>query len=105
MQLFGQKHIKLNECFDDAVLYEDNCSWGVANVQEDSIDGSSHTNRHVNSEAIVDIVLKRMRQEGRGNFVSRGTSYPQAYICGIFSGNHPTSACQNEANGIMWCEM
>ena len=28
MQLFGQKHMKLNECFDDALLYEDNCTWG-----------------------------------------------------------------------------
>ena len=62
MQLFGQKHVKLSECFDDALLYEDNCTWRGANVvQEDTIEGSSHTSKHVNSEAIADIVLQRMR--------------------------------------------
>ena len=53
MQLFGQKHVKLNECFDDALLYEDNCTWGGTNMGEDSTEGSSHTSRHVNSEAIA----------------------------------------------------
>ena len=52
MQLFGQKHMKLNKCFDDALLYKDNCTWGGANVQEDTMEGSSHTSKHVNSEAI-----------------------------------------------------
>ena len=97
--------MKLNKCFDDALLHEDNYTWGGTNGREDSTEGSSHTGKHVNSKAIADIVLQRMRQEGRGNFVPRGTSYPQAYICGIYSGNHPMGACQNEANGVMWCEI
>ena len=104
LQLFGQKHTKLEECFTDALLYKDNCTMGGVNVREET-KGSSHTSQHVNSEAIADIVLCKMRQEGRGNIVPRGITYPQAYICGIFLGNHPTGACQNEANGVMWCEI
>ena len=50
-----------------------------------------------------------MRQEGRGNYVPRGAGYPQAYICGIFLGNHPTSACQRENNALasklVWCDI
>ena len=57
MHFFGQIHVKLNECFDDALLYKDNCAWGGANVQEGTTEGSSHTSKHVNFEAIVDIVL------------------------------------------------
>ena len=82
VQLSSQNHVKLNKCFDEALLYEDNYTWGGAIVQEDSADGSSHTSRYVNSEAIVDIVLQIMRQEGKGNYVPRGAGYPQAYICG-----------------------
>ena len=56
MQLFGQKHMKLNKCFDDALLYKDNCTCGGANGREDSTKGSSHTSKHVNLEAIADMV-------------------------------------------------
>ena len=76
MQLFGQKHVKLNKCFDDALLYEDNCTWGGSNGREDSTKGSSHTSKHVNSKAIADIVLRRIRQEGRGIYMPRGAGYP-----------------------------
>ena len=72
LQLFDQKHTKLKECFADALLYEDNCTMGGTNVREDT-KGSSHTSRHVNSEAIADIVL---RQEGREHIVPRGSPYP-----------------------------
>ena len=75
LQLFGQKHTKLKECFVDALLYEDKCTMGGANVREDT-EGSSHISRHVNSEAIADIVLRKMRQEGRAHIVSRGAPYP-----------------------------
>ena len=95
LQLFGQKHTKLEECFADALLYKDNCTMGGVNVHEE-IERSSHTSQHVNSEAIADIVLRKMRQEGRGNIVPRGITYPQAYIYGICSGNHPTGACQTK---------
>ena len=61
MQLFGQKHVKLSKFFDDALLYKDNYTWGGTNVLEDTTKGSSHTSRHVNLKAIVDIVLQRMR--------------------------------------------
>ena len=30
VQLFGQKHVNLSKCFDDALLYKDNCTWGGA---------------------------------------------------------------------------
>ena len=56
LQLFGQKHTRLEECFADALLYEDNCTMRGANVHEDT-KGSSHTSRHVNFEAIADMVL------------------------------------------------
>ena len=109
MQLLGQKHMKLNECFDNALLYEDNCTWGGTNGREDSTKGSSRTSKHVKLEAIADIVFQRMRQEGRGNYVPRGVGYPQAYICGICSKNHPTGTCQREANalasGLVWCDI
>ena len=109
MHLFGQKNVKVNECFDNALLYEDNCTWGGTNMREDSTEGSSHTSKHVNSKDIANIVLQRMRQEGRENFVPRGAHYPQAYICGIHFGNHPTGACQREANalvsGLFWCNI
>ena len=49
-----------------------------------------------------------MRQEGRGHYMPRGASYPQAYMCGIFSRNHPMDACQREGNalasGLVWCK-
>ena len=32
MQLFGQKRVKLSKCFDDALLYKDNCTWRRTNV-------------------------------------------------------------------------
>ena len=86
MQLFDQNHVKLRKCFDDALLYKDNCTWGGTNVQEDTTEGSSHTSKHLNSEAIFDIVLQRMRQEGKGNHMPRGGGYPQAYMCGICLG-------------------
>ena len=57
MQLFGQKHVKLSKCFDDSLLYKDNCTWEGTNVQEDATKGSSHTSRHVNLEAIAGIAL------------------------------------------------
>ena len=38
-----------------------------------------------------------------------GAGYPRAYICGIYSRNHPTSACQMEANALasrlVWCDI
>ena len=77
MQIFGQKHVKLSECLDDALLYKDDCTWGGTNVQEDATEGSSHSSsRHVNSKAIADIVLQQMRQEGRGHYMPRGAGYP-----------------------------
>ncbi len=109
MQLFGQKHVRLNECFDDALLYEDNCGLGGATLRDEGTDGSSHTSRHVNSEAIADLVLKKMRQEGRMNPMQRAGGYPRAYVCGICSGNHPTGICQREGNalpsGLIWCDI
>ena len=75
LQLFGQKHTKLKECFVDALLYEDNCTMGGTNVHEDN-ERSSHTSQHLNSEAIADIVLRKMRQEGRAHIVPRGAPYP-----------------------------
>ncbi len=63
-QLFGQKHRTLGECFDDALLYADNCDLGGMSNNVESRDGSSHTSPHENSEAVADIVLRRLRQEG-----------------------------------------
>ena len=106
MQLFGKKHVTLDDCFDDALLYEDNCNFGGADVRETGSDGSNHTSRHINSEAIADLVLKKMRQEQRYP-LNRG--YPRAYVCGVCSGNHPTGSCQREGNalasGLLWCDI
>ena len=106
MQLFGKKHVTLDDCFDDALLYEDNCNFGgAADVRETGSDSSSHTSRHINSEAIADLVLKKMRQEQR---YPSNRGYPRAYVCGICSGNHPTGLCQREGNahasGMVWCD-
>ena len=102
MQLFGKRHMTLDDCFDDALLYEDNCNFGGADVRETGSDSSSHTSRHINSEAIADLVLKKMRQEQR---YPSNRGYPRAYVCGICSGNHPTGLCQREGNAhaSVWC--
>ena len=97
-QLFGKRHVTLDNCFDDALLYKDNCNLGGADAREMGSDSSSHTSRHVNSEAIADLVLKKMRQEQR-YLLNRG-GYPRAYVCGIYSGNHPTGSCQREGNAL-----
>ena len=48
-----------------------------------------------------------MRQEQR--YPSNRGGYPRAYVCGICSGNHPTTSCQQEGNaitsGLVWCEV
>ncbi|WP_286497653.1 hypothetical protein, partial [Escherichia coli] len=58
---------------------------------------------------IVDLVLKKMRQEGRTPLLQRGSGYPRAYVCGVCSGNHPTGSCQREGNalysGLIWCDI
>ena len=106
MQLFGKRHIGLDECFDDALLFEDNCNLGGADTKDLGSDSSSHTSRHVNSEAIADLVLKKMRQEQR--YPQNRGGYPRAYVCGICTGNHPTGSCQREGNaiasGLIWCD-
>ena len=106
MQLFGKRHMTLEDCFDDALLYEDNCNLGGADTRDIGSDSSIHTSRHVNSEAIADLVLKKMRQEQRYP-LNRG-GYRRAYVCGICSGNHPTRLCQREGNarasGLVWCD-
>ena len=76
MQLLGQNHVKLSKCFDYALLYKHNCTWGGTNMREDTVEGANHTSKHINSEAIVDIVLQQMRQEGRWHYMLRGASYP-----------------------------
>ena len=55
VQLFGKRHVSLDECFDDALLYEDNCSLGGVNTKDQGSDSTSHTSRHINSEAIADL--------------------------------------------------
>ena len=65
MQIFGKRHMTLEDCFDDALLYEDNCNLGGVDARDMGSDSSSHTSRHVNSEAIADLVLTKMRQEQR----------------------------------------
>ena len=105
MMLFGKKHVRMDECFDDALLYEDNCNLGGGDTKDLGSDSSSHTSRHINSEAIADLVLKKMRQEQR--YPQNRGGYPRAYSCGICSGNHPTGSCQREGNalqsGLIWC--
>ncbi|MCO5546848.1 hypothetical protein L7F22_000285 [Adiantum nelumboides] len=105
-QLFERRHVTLDDCFDDALLYEDNCSLGGADAKEGGSDSSSHTSRHVNSETIVDLILRKLRQEQ--GYPSNG-GYPRAYVCGISSGNHPTGSCQREGNalasGLVWCDV
>ena len=107
MQLFGKRHTILDDCFDDALLYEDNCNLGGADTRDIGSDSSSHTSRHINSEAIADLVIKKMEQKQR-HPLNRG-GYPRAYVCGICSGNHPTGSCQREGNalasGLVWCDV
>ena len=105
-QLFGKRHVSLDDCFDDALLYEDNCNLGGGDAKDLGSDSSSHTSRHINSEAIADLVLKKMRQEQR--YPQNRSGYPRAYVCGICAGNHPTGSCQREGNatasGLIWCD-
>ena len=42
MQLIGKRHVALDDCFDDALLYEDNCNLGGADLRETGSDNSSH---------------------------------------------------------------
>ncbi|MCO5546850.1 hypothetical protein L7F22_000287 [Adiantum nelumboides] len=109
MQLIGQKHIRLDDCFDDALLYEDNCNLGRVGLSNDNVTESSHASGQVNQEAIADLVMKKMRLEGKMNPMQRGGGYPRAYVCGICSGNHPTGSCQREGNahasGLIWCDI
>ncbi|MCO5577323.1 hypothetical protein L7F22_031151 [Adiantum nelumboides] len=108
MQLIGQKHIRLDDCFDDALLYEDNCNLGRANQAIDNAVESSHASGQVNQEAIADLVMKKIRHE-RMNLMNRERAYPRAYVCGVCSGNHPTGTCMKEGNalssGLIWCEI
>ena len=97
MQLFGKRHMTLDDCFDDALLYEDNYNLGGAVARDTGSDSSSHTSRHINSEAIADLVLKKMRQEQR---YPSNRGYPRTYVSGVCSGNHPTGSCQREGNAL-----
>ncbi|MCO5560559.1 hypothetical protein L7F22_014174 [Adiantum nelumboides] len=64
-QLFGKRHVTLDDFFDDALLYEDNCNLGGADAKDGGSDSSSHTLQHVNSEAIANLVLRRIRENPR----------------------------------------
>ncbi|MCO5588037.1 hypothetical protein L7F22_041991 [Adiantum nelumboides] len=108
MQLIGQKHIRLDNCFDDALLYEDNCNLGRASLATENAVESNHASGPMNQEAIADLVMKKIRHE-RMNLMNRERAYPRAYVCGACSGNHPTGTCMKEGNtlssGLIWCEI